>query len=227
MNKLLVPAIAGMAVFPLLAYAAAPLPHIRGTVASVSADTLTVHTDGGANVTVKLTPNTHYVKVLKSSLSAIDKNSFIGTATKNIGSKLVALEVVVFPESMRGAGEGHYSWDKLPDTTLGGGTKVASTMTNGTVTTETSPKSAPMVNTTMTNGTVATDTKSGGTKELTVTYKGGKQQILVPPTAPIVTLALGTKADVTQGAAVVVTEAKGSDNALSVAVGIDGVKPPM
>ena len=226
-NRLLAPAIAGMAALPLLAYAAAPLPHIRGTVASISGDTLTVRTDNGANVKVNLTPTTHYVQVHKSSLSAIDKNSFIGTATKDVGSKLVALEVVVFPEAMRGTGEGHYSWDTLPDTTLGGGAKVASSMTNGTVSTESSPKSEPMVNTTMTNGTVATDATKGGARELTVTYKDGKQQILVPPTAPIVSLAPGAKADVTQGAAVVVTEAKGGDNALSVAVGMGGVTPPM
>jgi hypothetical protein len=79
----------------------------------------------------------------------------------------------------------------------------------------------------MTNGTVALDTTSGGAKELTVTYKGGKQHILVPPTAPIVTLAPGAKTDVTQGAAVVVTEAQGGDNALSVALGMGGVTPPM
>jgi hypothetical protein len=115
----------------------------------------------------------------------------------------------------------------LPDSTLGGGAKVASTMTNGTVSTESSTKATPMVNTTMANGTVATNTISGGAKDLTVAYKGGEQHILVPPTAPIVTLAHGTKADVTQGSAVVVTEAKGGDTALAVAVDMDGVTPPM
>ena len=48
----------------------------------------------------------------------IEKGSFIGTATKDVGGTQVALEVVVFPPSMRGTGEGHYAWDKIPDTTL-------------------------------------------------------------------------------------------------------------
>ena len=79
----------------------------------------------------------------------------------------------------------------------------------------------------MTNGTVSTDTSAGGARQLTVTYKGGEQHILVPPTAPIVMLAPGTKADVKTGAAVVVTETKGTDTAVAVAVGVDGAKPPM
>jgi hypothetical protein len=213
---------------PLAAHAAAPLPHIRGVVSGVTADTLTVQTDDGKHVNVKLTGTTHYVEVKKSSLSAIDSNTFIGTATKNVGSQLVALEVVVFPNSMRGTGEGHYSWDPLPDTTLGGGKThaVASTMTNGTVTMETGG-GATKVNSTMTNGTVTADNSAGGVKQLVVTYKGGEQHILVPPTAPIVTLAPGSMTDVKPGEAVVVTDAKDSDAAVSVAVGVDGVKPPM
>ncbi len=44
----------------------------------------------------------------------------------------MALEVVLFPEAMRGTGEGHYDWDMIPDHTAGGA-QVKSAMTNGTV----------------------------------------------------------------------------------------------
>jgi hypothetical protein len=229
MNRLLWLTLAAATIFPGAAFAQAPQPHVRGTVSAITDGSITVHTDAGQDVTLALTGSTHYITVKKSSLIAIDKDTYIGTATKDVGSKLVALEVVVFPNSMRGAGEGHYGWDPLPDTTLAGGTKVASTMTNGTVSTASSPALEPKVNSTMTNGTVSTNTSSGGAKQLTVTYKGGEQHILVPPTAPIVMLAPGKLSDVTKGAPVVVTEAKDSSSltAAGVAVGVDGATPPM
>jgi hypothetical protein len=81
----------------------------------------------------------------------------------------------------------------------------------------------------MTNGTVATTNAAGSAKQLTVTYKGGEQHILVPPTAPIVKLQPGAKSDVAPGDGVVVTALKNGSTltAASVAVGVGGVKPPM
>ncbi len=215
---------AGLAVLPAVAMAAAPAPHLRGEVTAVQGDSVTLRTDDGSSKTVTLTGTTRFVEVRKSSLSAIDKNSFIGTATKDVGSKLVALEVVVFPDAMRGTGEGHYDWDPLPDTTLGGG-KVSSSMTNGTV--AASSAAGGKVASTMTNGTVSMEAAQGGARMLTVTYKGGEQQIMVPPNVPVVTLAPGTRDEIKQGSQVVVTTAKDSDTAASVAIGVDGVKPPM
>ena len=68
---------------------------------------------------------TKYLKVEKSSLGNIEEGSHIGTGPRSVGSMLVALEVVIFPPSMEGAGEGHYGWDKIPDTTRSGGVKTA------------------------------------------------------------------------------------------------------
>lgn len=50
-----------------------------------------------------------------------------------IGDQLIALEVVIFPPSLKGTGEGHYAWDRIPDTTLSGVGTAPSAMTNGTV----------------------------------------------------------------------------------------------
>jgi len=209
---------------------AAPSPErVRGTVKAISGDTLTVHTTAGADLSVALTGKTHYLEVAKSSLSHVDPGSYIGTATKSIGDKLVALEVVVFPPSMKGTGEGHYAWDRIPDTTLAGGAATASTMTNGTVSTAAPAAGDKTVNSTMTNGTVSSAGEADGAKQITVTYQGGKQVVLVPPTAPIVTYEPGTKSDVTPGAPVFVNgiSQDGTVTANAVAVGIGGVAPPM
>ena len=218
--------LAATAAFSMSAIAAPQHQRVRGTVAAVNSTTLTVLTRNGKDVPVTLTSNTKYLNVEKSSLDDVAKGSFIGTATKTVGSQQVALEVVVFPPSMNGTGEGHYGWDRISDTTKAGGGMTESAMTNGTVA---AAGNAPTVNSTMTNGTVSTASSHGGGKQIIVTYKGGKQAILVPPTAPIVTFSPGSMSEVTKGATVFVsgTEQGGHVTAGAVAVGTDDVKPPM
>ena len=221
-------AIAASALVPFAALAATgTLELLRGNIASATADSVTVDTYAAKPVTIALTGNSKYLKVENSSLNKIEKGSFIGTATKDVGGMQVALEVVVFPPSMRGTGEGHYAWDKIPDTTLSGGAVTSSSMTNGSVSAVST--SVPKVNSTMTNGDVAASQSQGGVTHLVVTYKGGQQDVLVPPTAPIVTYRPGTEALVAKGSDVFVkaTETDSGLVADTVAVGIDGVKPPM
>jgi hypothetical protein len=221
-------ALAASALASSAALAAAGTPErVRGTIASAAADSVTVDTSAGKPVTVALTGNTKYLKVEKSNLNQVEKGSFIGTATKDVGGTKVALEVVIFPPSMRGAGEGHYAWDHIPDTTLSGGAQTSSSMTNGNVSAVST--SAPNVNSTMTNGNVAASQSQGGVTHLVVTYNGGQQDVLVPPTAPIVTFRPGTKALVAQGKDVFIkaTQTGSGLVANAVAVGVDGVKPPM
>jgi hypothetical protein len=200
---------------------------VRGTLTAVSAQSITVDTSAGKPVTVALSAKTAYLAVEKSSLAHIEKGSFIGTATKDVGGTQVALEVVVFPPAMRGTGEGHYAWDKIPDTTLSGNATTQSTMTNGNVSVVSS--SLPDVKSSMTNGNVSATAAQGGVTHLTVTYRGGQQNVLVPPTAPIVTFHPGTAALLTKGSAVFVKATKTASGlvANAVAVGMDGVKPPM
>lgn len=229
MKRLFGLTLAATALISVSAFAAAEHERIRGTVTSVSGDTMTVHTTDGQDVPVTLGSDTKYLSVVKASLDNIEKGSFIGTATKHVGSTEVALEVVVFPPSMRGTGEGHYAWDKLPDTTLSGGAKTSSSMTNGNVAAVSAPNAAPAVSSTMTNGDVSTESAEGGVKKLTVTYKGGQQTVVVPPTAPIVTFKPGAMSDVAKDANVfvVATKDEGKVTANVVAVGANGVKPPM
>jgi hypothetical protein len=198
---------------------------VRGTITGVSGDTLTVNTAVGHTVPVTLTQRTRYLKVAPSSLDHLDPGAYIGTATKSIGDQLIALEVTIFPPSLKGTGEGHYAWDRIRDTTLSGVGTAPSAMTNGTVSTV---SGATTVNSAMTNGTVSSTMGSEGAKQMVVTYKGGKQVVLVPPTAPIVTYELGERAELKPGAAVFINALShdGMVTANAVAVGIDGVKPP-
>ena len=98
-------------------------PRTRGVITAVTDDSVTLKSHAGT-ITLKLTAATGYVGATKATLAAVKAGRFIGTAAvPQPDGTLKALEVTVFPESMRGAGEGNYGWD------LGQG----SSMTNGTI----------------------------------------------------------------------------------------------
>jgi hypothetical protein len=102
------------------AVADTPAPvRIRGDIVSHTPDTLTIHRRTGNTVTLDLGPNVPISAVRKMTLADIKPGSFIGTAAKtDARGKLIAQEVVVFPESARGTGEGHYAWDLGPKSSM-------------------------------------------------------------------------------------------------------------
>lgn len=209
------------------ATAASALERVRGTIDKADSGTVTVKTEAGATETIDLGA-AKVVSVVPSNLDAIKDGVFIGTATKG-ENPMTALEVVLFPEAMRGTGEGHYAWDAITDHTAGGA-KVKSAMTNGTVKAETS--GAPKVKSAMTNGTVQAGQGSGdGARTLTVSYgkEGGTKTIVVPPSAPIVAFEPADKSALAPGAKVFAVVAKdgGKTDGKLVAVGKDGLTPPM
>jgi len=93
---------------------------IRGTIEKVDGTTLTVKTREGQTVTLKLPDNVGVVATMKRSLSDIKVNDFVGVAAmpQGAGKPQRALEVLIFPEAMRGTGEGHYPWDLMPESTM-------------------------------------------------------------------------------------------------------------
>ena len=118
---------AGVAVFlagaPAMAQSGDPV-RVRGAVASLEGSTLVVHSREGADVTIHLADDWAVTGVVKASMADIKPGAFIGAASlPQTDSSQRALEVLVFPEGMRGFGEGHYPWDLKP----------ASMMTNATV----------------------------------------------------------------------------------------------
>lgn len=105
-------------VFSANAFAQTPaaMPtRIRGEIVSLSGDTLVVHRTNADNVTIDFKNEVPVGAVKNVKLSDITKGSYIGAASvPGPDGKLTAREVLVFPESMRGMGDGHYEWDLLP-----------------------------------------------------------------------------------------------------------------
>jgi len=199
----------------------------RGEIVSVTPASFVVHTSGG-NVTIALGKSTHYLEASRTSLDMIQPGSWIGTATKNIGATQVALEVGVFPPELRGFGDGHGPWDRLPDWTVSGATRVSSMMTNGSVAAVAAPP-AGLVQTNMTNGSVSASASRGGARRLTVTYTGGQLTIVVPPTAPVVAFHPAGPAELAKGVLVTVDDSReGATRTANIVVaGVGGVRPPM
>jgi hypothetical protein len=113
-----------MALASALAYADGTPVRVRGSVVSLDGSKLVVHAKDGKDVTISLKDKYAALAVVKSSMADIKEGTFIGTATvAQPDGSLRALEVVVFPDSLRGFGEGHYPWDLGP----------SSMMTNATV----------------------------------------------------------------------------------------------
>lgn len=106
----------------LPAYAQTPA-RIRGTIVKYDGPALTVHLRSGPDLLVALAPGFVVTSVGIAKLNEVHPGSFIGTAaaTQPDGS-MRALEVHIFPESMRGTGEGHRPWDAGPETTMTNGT---------------------------------------------------------------------------------------------------------
>jgi len=106
-----------------------PPQRIRGVVERLDGTAMTVKARNGQTIAVKLTDDYTVMGVARAGIADIGNGKYIGTTT--VGERdgaLVALEVHIFPEAMRGAGEGHRDWDLRPD----------SKMTNASVATVTS-----------------------------------------------------------------------------------------
>jgi hypothetical protein len=116
----------------------------------------------GKPIELTLNSETKYETVVPAQLSDIKKGDFVGVGVTGSSNDLQALEVHIFPASMRGTGEGHNAWsvpvavanaDRHTTGAAPGAQAVQGTMTNGTVA-DGSSEAAPPVQGTMTSGTV-------------------------------------------------------------------------
>ena len=140
----------------------APTVRVRGTIEKVDGNALTLKTGDGEHK-LTLTGNAQIVAVVKASMADIKESTFLGSAAMpQPDGTQKALEVHIFPEAMRGTGEGHRPYAPVP----------GSTMTNGTVA----------------GATVAGVDGSA----IKVKYKDGEKKIVVPPNAPIVRYEIGS-----------------------------------
>ncbi len=85
----------------------APVTRIRGTVAALDGKTISITTREGAKVDVALSDPLTVSTVKRFDLADIKPGTYVGIATRaGTDGELRAIEVLVFPEAMRGAGEG-------------------------------------------------------------------------------------------------------------------------
>jgi hypothetical protein len=153
------------------ATATAQAMRMRGTVEKVDADVLTVKSSDGSDIKLTVNDKTVIVGVVKASMADIKPGTFLGSAAMpQPDGTQKALEVHIFPEQMRGTGEGHRPYDPVPN----------STMTNGAV-----------------DGSMVSGV-DGST--IMVKYKDGAKKIVVPPNTPIVRYEIGGKGDLKTGA---------------------------
>jgi hypothetical protein len=198
-------------VVPSIAQASAPVGprmpvRIHATIEKFDNNMLTVKTENGGELTLAITPKTNIFSVTPRKLTDIKPNDFIGvTAMEGTDKKPHATEVHIFPEAMRGAGEGRYPWDKGPE----------SSMTNAVV--------AGMV-----------DSTDGKTFTLRynnrVTGTVSSTDIDISPTIPVVAFTPADPSLLQPGAHTVMFVLKEEDGdlvALKIVAEKDGVRPPM
>jgi outer membrane lipoprotein SlyB len=189
-------------IFATAALAQQPVTvRVRGTIEQSDGSTLVVKSRAGETLTVKLTDNARVLGIVKIALADIKPGSYVGSAAVPLGDGLWrAIEVHLFPEAMRGTGEGHRPFDVQPQ----------SSMTNATV--------ADMV--IRVDGTVLTLKHKDGEQKIVVTpetpivtYVPGERSELKPGTK-IIIIAAQKQPD-------------GTLTAGAINFGRDGLTPPM
>jgi hypothetical protein len=121
----------GAVAVPVLAFAIVAIAsaqeqtvRVRGTIESIDGQTMNVTARDGTKLVIKIADNATVAGIVKASMSDIKSGSYVGVAgVPQEGGSQRALEVLIFPEAMRGTAEGFRPWDLRPN----------STMTNATV----------------------------------------------------------------------------------------------
>jgi hypothetical protein len=190
--------------FVTAAAADSPPVHLKGAIQSVDGQSFSM-SGVAAPVTIHVTKDTRIASLETAQLDDITQGMFVGTAAiPQPDGTLKALEVHIFPEAMRGTGEGYRPFPQVAQ----------GTMTNATVT--------DIVGT---QGAV-----SDSALKLTLRYEGGEKTVLVPKGTPVVLLGQGDPTMLKAKAKVSVTgtrDADGGVTATRILVGVDGATPPI
>ena len=198
--SLIIIAFAGLIALPALAQNPPPPVRVRGTIEKLDGSKLIVKSRDGQDVDITLADNVGIVYLVKKSMADIKTGDYLAsTGIKGTDGKIHAIEVRIFPEALRGAGEGQYPWDLKPDT-------VMTNATAGTITKEA-------------DSNVVSVTYKGTTSDYIIdpttpifTYAPGDKSLLVPGAAVFV---IAQKKD------------DGSLSTARLTVEKDGIKPPM
>lgn len=202
-------------------FAAAQSPgstRIQGDVTGLAGNNLSIKSLAGEMLTLKLADPVRILTASQTDLTAIHPNAYVAvTAVPQTDGSLLASRINIFPESMRGVGEGHRPMAALP----------GNTMTNATVS-NVAAADRPAGNT-MTNATVTRIAGPSQAGKLRVHYPGGEKQVAVPPGLSVTLLEAGDRAMLVPGAHVTVTATRADDGtmtAASITAGKNGAVPP-
>jgi hypothetical protein len=189
--------------------AQAPGERLSGEVTNFDDGKLTIKTADGQALTVTLADKARITIRAPGDPSRLDQGLYVGvTAAPQPDGTLLASQINVFPESMRGTGEGHRPMSNLP----------GSTMTNATV---------QQVNV-VTNASVTGVSGTADMRRLVLSYAGGQKTVIVPPSAMVVFSEIGDRNALVRGAHVVVYATRRPDASLvseRVSVGKNGSVP--
>ena len=190
--------------------AQAPGERLSGEVVNLDVSKFTIKTAADQPVTVVLADNARITIRAPGDLSRLDRGQYVGvTAAPQPDGTLIASQINVFPESLRGTSEGHRPMANLP----------GSTMTNATVREVTS---------TVTNARVTGVSGIADSRRLVLSYAGGEKTVIVPPSAAVVFSEIGDRSALVRGAHVVVYATRRPDGSLAserVSVGKNGGVP--
>jgi len=172
---------------------------VRGTVAGLNGDVLSVKSRDGKDLKVHLSDKTAVVAAKALTLADVKPGDFVGPASrKRPDGSLEAISVQVFPAALRGKiPEGHMPWDLEPGST-------------------------------MTNATVGRVVQTSGGRELVLEYKGGSQKVFVPENVPIFTTVPADRSLLVAGAYIVTfanVAPDGTISTLRISVSKGGVRP--
>lgn len=173
---------------------------LRGTIEKIDGNVLSLRSSEGVETTLTLAEGATIIAVVKASMADIKEGTFLSSAAMpQADGSQKALEVHIFPEQMRGAGEGHRPYAPVPN----------STMTNGA-----------------TSGLTVAGVDG---HSIVVKYQGGEKTIVVPPGVPILRYEIGGRGDLKPGTRFTVfapvRKADGTMEASRINVGRDGVVP--
>src|SRR3954463_10233078 len=121
MHKMMWPALAAFsfALIGLAPPASAQDVRLRGTIEKVDGPVYTVKNRDGTEWKLTVSDPPLFVAIAPATMADIKPGMFVGSAgMMQPDGTQKAIEVHIFPESMRGTGEGHYDWDLLPQSKM-------------------------------------------------------------------------------------------------------------
>jgi hypothetical protein len=161
----------------VLPSAAQDTVRVRGTIERIDGPVFVVKARDGSELKLTVTDNPLWVVIVPGKMSDIKPGMYVGSAgTMQEDGTQKAIEVHIFPESMRGTGDGHYDWDLLPK----------SKMTNGNVEQAVTGVDGPMLSVKYKDG----EKKLVVTPQtVVVTYEKGNREDIQPGTKIFVSAA--------------------------------------